>query len=165
MEEQEQRHKPTCGPLFTQALQTAIEQAEGDPVRLFSAGHMCGQAEKIYLGACMAAMFRPSPEHYAYVHKVASKLACIYGLCVSTFDHEDLHDEIWLHKLTQGPALLFEWMLAAEPNSPMWHYWRGMLCGVPSDQIDANFHLRTGYKQPCDIATINPAPEQQKEKM
>lgn len=139
--------KPTCGPLFEQAWKKATSMTD-DPVLLFSAGHICGQAEKIYLGACSAAMFRPTPENNKFVLSLAVYLSSIYGLEVSVFERQEIRDEIWIHspKITQGIALL----RVLVHNSPEWHYFRGVWCGVPDNQIDHEFHLRKGYNQPCD---------------
>jgi len=34
-----------------------------------------------------------------------------------------------------------------------WPVLRGWACGVPTAEIDLNFHLRRGYAQPCDRKT------------
>jgi hypothetical protein len=56
-------HAMTCGELFRDAMQSHTDMSP-EQIRVFAAGYVTGQAEKIYLGACAAAMFRPSPEHY-----------------------------------------------------------------------------------------------------
>ena len=33
----------------------------------------------------------------------------------------------------------------------LWHKDRGLMCGVPHNEIDYMFHERTGYGQPCDV--------------
>ncbi len=139
--------KPTCGPLFLKCL----EEFAGDSTPLlmsFSAGHMVGQAEKIYLGACSAAMFRPSPEYREWLIVAAVKISIIYDLEVSCFDIDEIRDEVWLHSKTCKQELHRLMML--QVNSPNWHYIRGKLCGIPTDKIDTEFHLRKGYNQPCD---------------
>lgn len=141
--------KPTCGPLFETAWKKAVTSTD-DPILLFSAGHMCGQAEKIYLGACNGAMFRPSTdEGYAFVFNFALFLARVYGLSVSTLDViEECKDEIWIHKAESTQTI--ESLRHIQINSPKWHEIRGRLCGIPSNQIDSMFHLRKGYNKPCD---------------
>lgn len=145
------KNKPTCGPLFEEAWKKAVSMTD-DPVSLFSAGHMCGQAEKIYLGSCKAAMFRPSTDQgYAFVFNFALYLSQIYGLNVSTLDTvEESKNEIWLH--SKDSSAIIEKLTTERVNSQLWHTIRGLLCGVPFDQIDPWFHLRKGYNQPCDRA-------------
>lgn len=137
----------TCGPKFSAAL-SYFARITQDPVQLFSAGHMTGQAEKVYLGACTAAMFRPSLEYSAWAFQAAVYLAGLYGLSVSTFGREDIADEIWIHRTNRTENvqnIQFE-----DFNSSAWHILRGMLCGVPIGEIDTEFHLRKGYAKPCD---------------
>lgn len=143
--------KPTCGPLFAEALRFfASSDVSPDRTHLFFAGHMTGQAEKIYLGACAAAMFRPSPEHRAFELLALAKLSAIYGLEVSVFERPEIADEIWLHH----PSARGEVERLSQPrlvvNSPEWHEVRGVLCGVPANDIDHRFHERRGYREPCD---------------
>lgn len=144
-------NKPTCGPLFAEALRSFVnldsDRADKD-VRLFVAGHMTGQAEKIYLGACTAAMFRPSPEYRGFALAALGKLSAIYGLEVSVFERPEIADEIWLHI----PEALTEVGELSQLviNSPEWHAVRGRLCGIPENKIDPLFHERRGYREPCD---------------
>jgi len=50
---------PTCGTHYLKLLKVFTE-LDPERVRYFAAGFVCGQAEKIHLGACPAAMFRPN---------------------------------------------------------------------------------------------------------
>lgn len=141
--------KETCGPLFLRCVEF-FTQATDDKVCLFAAGHMTGQAEKIYLGACPAMMCRPSPEYGAWMLTVAAKLSEVYGLEVSLFERPEIADEIWLHRpaYRNNVALLSQ----LECNSPEWHRKRGLLCGIPSPEIDPAFHERAGYRERCEPA-------------
>ncbi len=139
--------RETCGPKFLSALSHFTAQTR-DPVQLFSAGHMTGQAEKIYLGACAAAMFRPSTEYSAWALQAAVYLSGLYGLQVNVFARDEIKDEIWLHRAEHEGGIRS--LQSEEYNSPAWHYLRGLLCGVPLGQIDPEFHLRSGFMEPCD---------------
>lgn len=139
----------TCGPLFQECLTHFITKLSGDPLLLFAAGMATGQAEKIYLGACSAAMFRPSPENRAKMIAVAVYLSGKYGLEVSLFERTEIRDEIWLHT-KESTHVLSQCLQEEEYNSPGWHYFRGLICGVPLDRIDPEFHLRKGFGEPCD---------------
>lgn len=139
--------KPTCGPLFLRCLETFTSKTD-DKVCVFSAGHMTGQAEKIYLGACSALMVRPSPQYRSWCLFVATTLSAIYGLEVSVFERDEISDEIWLHTMESSGAI--SELQHLEVNSPGWHARRGLLCGIPDTDIDVYFHKRSGYREPCD---------------
>lgn len=140
-------NKTTCGPLFLRCLEEFADNQECE-LRAFSAGHMVGQAEKIYLGACSAAMFRPSPSYREWAVIAAIKISAIYGLQVSVFEREEIKDEIWIHKKTLNWEISL--LNGLDVNSPEWHSLRGRLCGIPEYDLDPNFHLREGYNLPCD---------------
>ena len=136
--------KPTtCGPLYQDAI---TAHAGNDPAlyRAFVGGFIGGQAEKVYLGACRAAMFRPSPENLYLVWKLAGDATRRYRLISSM-----LGDEVWLLR-NIGAFELFEELHDMVPNSPIWHAARGQLCGVPLEEIDYRFHERPGAGEPCD---------------
>lgn len=142
-------NKQTCGPLFLRCLEIFTKRTS-NPVCLFSAGHLTGQAEKIYLGACSAAMARPSAEYRPWVLFVATTLSAVYGLEVSVFQRPEIEDEIWIHsKESVGSISNLNLLLV---NSPEWHTLRGLLCGIPEASIDFSFHERGGYKEICDKA-------------
>ena len=133
----------TCGPLY---LEGVLKYAGDDPekVQLFAAGFISGQAEKVYLGACMAAMSRPSERYRAMVQELVLDIAGRYGLQWQMLGEE----EIWLSVWSACPLL--QTLQEMEPDSPQWHILRGMLCDVPMAEIDPAFHLRKGYGVPCD---------------
>jgi|SRR3989304_4911931 len=135
--------KRTCGPMYLEAL---LKYAGDDPVnvKLFAAGFISGQAEKVYLGACKAAMFRPSDINAPMVREICKDVAQRYGLMLLTYE-----DEFWLVRNIGARSVLWT-AIECETNSADWHVLRGMLCGVPKDEIDPTFHEREGYGQPCD---------------
>lgn len=139
----------TCGPMFLSLLESFASDPDtsSDPVRLFSAGHMAGQAEKIYLGACSAAMFRPSSEHFAWMKSALNRIAPVYDLNTGWLRYEGV-EELWL--VRGESSLIFERLTETDVNSPEWHVLRGLLCGVPFVDIDTAFHARKGYAAPCD---------------
>lgn len=140
----------TCGVMFQQCLTHFTSKLASDPILLFAAGMAVGQAEKIYLGACSAAMFRPSLEHKAKMLAVCAYLSRVYGLEVSVFERGEVSNELWLHtkESTEFLQRVINWEVY---NSPAWHIGRGLLCGVPFDQIDFEFHERVGFGEPCDL--------------
>ena len=143
-------NKPTCGPLFLQCVER-FAAATDDRVRLISAGHALGQAEKVCLGACPAFMVRPSREYRSWALWVASVLSEVYGLDVSVFDRPDIADEIWMHR--HGAQNLVGCLSQMKANTPEWHEYRGFLCGVPDKEIDERFHERRGYRERCEPET------------
>lgn len=153
----EVEEKTTCGPLFNQCL-TQIHDAwlgscfPTDSSGLIVAGHALGQAEKIHLGACSAAMFRPStPILRGWILQVCAILSGVYSLEISVFEREEIADEIWIH--TPESRHLISRLAHIEYNSQEWHTLRGKLCGVPPSQIDCEFHLRKGFGEPCDTVS------------
>lgn len=147
-----QQTKPTCGPMYKEAIDHYCGSTgpdfcrSNDPalVRVFAAGFVSGQAEKVYLGACRAAMFRPSAERYGMLIDVASDVARRYGLTVVT----GVKFEIWICRDEWAPMV--RTLKDAEENSRIWHECRGFLCGIPFEECDYEFHLREGHGQRCD---------------
>lgn len=140
----------TCGPLFLECVKEFVSDI--NLMKIFSAGHMTGQAEKIYLGACAAAMFRPNPEYQEWALVAALKIANIYKLEVSVFEREEMKNEIWIHAPTATREIAM--LKDVDFNSPEWHTLRGRLCGVPEYNLDTEFHLRYGYNIPCDKPAV-----------
>jgi hypothetical protein len=106
--------------------------------KYFCYGFAAGQAEKVYLGVCNAAMFRPAKEQTWYLEEIKI-IANNFGLEVTVLDSEcpDTPQEIWIHNKPIGA-----W-LAHPMNSPEWHKLRAMACGIPN--CDPNYHMREGY--------------------
>lgn len=137
--------KPTCGPLYFDGLKN---YAGNDPVaiRLFAAGFISGEAEKVYLGASPAAMFRPSPDFRDMVLALAEDIAIRYELVVKA-----RKDEIWLCRDSTVYELVagLDWI---GKDTPIYHAQRAWLCGVPTSEIDLSFHERKGYGERCEPA-------------
>lgn len=133
----------TCGEFYQDAL---TEACGGDKslVPVFAAGFVNGQAEKVYLGACRAAMFRPSDEWRAVVTNLARNCASRYGLLLCL----TVPGEVWIVR----PEAINEWrqMRDSPNNSRTWHTLRGLLCGIPAQGIDDNYHERGKYGWVCD---------------
>lgn len=141
-------NKPTCGVMYLDAL---TRYTGGDPklVRVFAAGFVNGQAEKVYLGACRAAMFRPSDDFRGMVGEIARDAANRYGLELAWIGGEG-----WIFRPDNRGAIMR--MPSMTVNSPPWHNLRGWLCGVPANEIDLKFHTRQGYGEPCDVIGDHP---------
>lgn len=140
--------KPTCGALYLESLNQFCTNDEQR--KAFAAGHVNGQAEKVYLGACIAAMFRPQPENHEWLLAIVEAIAGRYGLrvlCLSYVDRGTLINEIWISR--RDSIIVSEWD-KYPVNSPTWHSIRGRACGVPADEVDYVFHERRGYAEPCD---------------
>lgn len=135
-------NKPTCGPLYLEGVR---EFCGGDVAlqKAFAAGFVSGQAEKVYLGACKAAMFRPSAETRGWLVPIIDSVCDRYDLR-KTF----IAREIWITRPVNCDLVIA--MIALEPNSMAWHHMRGELCGIPEEERDLRFHERTGYAEKCD---------------
>lgn len=140
--------KPTCGPLYKAGLEH-YAGSDPDKIRLFAAGFISGQAEKVYLGACRGAMFRPSPDWAARLLEIVRDVAARYGLIVRLAARQNR--EIWLLRDEAAVALLEE---AEELGVPVerFHLLRGALVGVPTEEIDLLFHERAGHGERCEPA-------------
>lgn len=139
--------KPTCGPLYKAGLEE-FTGLDPDKTPLFAAGFMSGQAEKIYLGACRAAMFRPSAEYLPVIREILQKIADRYHLWIESLNTAQ-GEELWL---CADPRVATEIRQLADikENCGAWHLKRGILCGVPLKKIDTDFHHRDGYGKRCD---------------
>ena len=137
--------QPSCGPLYAEARAAfAVETLEA--TRLFAAGFVCGEAEKVHLGACRAAMFRPAPENEAMLVEVVTTACRIYGLGFFRIEY-DGRIEVWIGR---GIAKKFWRLTGRKPDSRAWHWLRGRWCGIPWRRIDLRFHLRRGATARCD---------------
>lgn len=140
----------TCGPLFETCWREIESKVAGTHL-LFEAGFVVGQAEKIYLGACHAAMFRPTDNRSKNV-VLTSCMVCsaVYGLQVSIFEREEIKDEIWLVD-NRFANHLADVLCNYSYNSQEWHIERGLLCGIPLANIDPSFHERKGFNEKIEI--------------
>ena len=130
--------KPTCGPLFYEAMKLALMSTE-NAEELFSYGHIVGQAEKVWLGACPAAMFRPTE------HEEANFISRLTGICnIYKLDSITLHTsrghEYWMFRGESRSDI--ELLREKKEDTGAWHQLRGLLCGVRSQDIDFIFHER-----------------------
>lgn len=140
--------KPTCGVLCMESINEFCKtEAER---KAFAVGHVHGQAEKVYLGACAAAMFRPQPDQFEWLLNAVQRVAARYSLDVETLPYEgdwSGRREIWISR--RGNRIVGSW-LDSEPDSKRWHTMRALACGIPAECIDTEFHTRRGYNEPCD---------------
>lgn len=137
----------TCGPLYKAGLES-FTGMDPELIPIFAAGFVSGQAEKVKLGACQAAMFRPSEDWVETVRSIVREVAERYGLAWATIG-TSRGLEIWLCKSFE----IYDAITSLESlgeNSPRWHERRGLLCGVRAHDIDYLFHERAGFGQPCD---------------
>lgn len=140
--------KPTCGPLYKSGLErfTGMDPAL---MPIFAAGFVSGEAEKVYLGACRAAMFRPSDQEWAEkLLVIIEDVAARYGLLIEMLQ-TSRGSEIWLCR-DEITATIVRTLPDMKENSGQWHEHRGYLCGVPIPELDFRFHERSGYGECCD---------------
>ena len=123
----------TCGLLYKKAKQEALLLERPD--LNFSFGFAAGEAEKIYLGACMGAMFKPREDFRTVLSIFLSRLCIIYSL-----DSRRDRDELWLFAQTVEASGLFEKMKNCIFNSSDYHSVRAKLCGIPESRVDLEFH-------------------------
>ena len=132
----------TCGPLYFASRTLTGHDGE---IKAFAAGFATGLAEKVYLGACEAAMLRPEPENYEWLLATVRQVAHVYGLTVQEYKYPGNGPragsrEIWMLRSPIG--FDYDHLLKTRVNTAGWHSIRGLMCGIPSDQIDFAFHER-----------------------
>jgi hypothetical protein len=133
--------KTTCGPLFDAAVAQFCEQG---PSLRFYAGYITGHAEKIWMGAVPASMFRPPDKHADACRSIVARICEIYELN-HTLVTTNLGLEIWMFR-DSWVAEDLSVLATLEENSPTWHEYRGRLTGVPEQEIDVKFHERQDSK-------------------
>lgn len=140
----ENDHK-TCGDLYLEGLTEFTNDLKS--YWAFAAGFVSGQAEKVYNGACLAAMFRPSAETYPALRDVLKKVCPRYQLF-----YTGSGQELWIFRSDREPEFgeLFVRMLNTEENTATWHLLRAQLCGIPSQKIDYQYHARKNFNVKCD---------------
>lgn len=139
------KKQKTCGMFYQEAIKEYGTTTEA--YRAFAAGFIHGQAEKVYIGACKAAMFRPSKINYRMAFDISIKAAKRYSLIVGVLDEGD-YKEIWIVNVFN--MHLFRELETHERNTKEWHKLRGELCGIPAENIDVKFHEREGYGKDVD---------------
>lgn len=96
-----------------------------------AAGFIVGQVEKVYLGACPAAMFAIPPRQHLLREFVGRDMARIYGI----FPVVNPGGDVWVFRnketyrllqATEVPGVSFE----------ITHVVRGFLCGIPANEVD-----------------------------
>lgn len=114
----------------------------------FAIGFAAGQAEKVYLNVCKAAMFRPSKHEIVWYLPAIEEIAKNYGLFLQLLNVgtgiEETPYEIWIYKDVKSMV----WS-ECEVNSSEWHLGRAIVCGIPMEEIDLGYHLRDGYGEEC----------------
>jgi hypothetical protein len=138
--------KHRCGTLHARAMEHFCGRDE-ERIRLFTAGFITGQAEKIHLGACRAAMLRPALQHRELVRQILNYTCALYGLQWEFLDscgefwlfeddyraHVDMIDQM-AQRINERELTAYEWH--------DYHLERGRLCGIPITQIDGRYHER-----------------------
>ena len=155
--------KTTCGPIYRKVREMVMDDIPVMDIpktnRMFALGFVAGQAEKVYLGAASAAMFRPtSSVGREFLLTWVRAIAKQYGLHFRILEYMDPDGEIteeileyWVLR-NDNSIWMFEAMKDRRiiPNSPAWHHCRGDLTGVPDREIDEGFHLREGWTDDID---------------
>ena len=142
----------TCGELYLDLLGRFTDM-DPEKIRLFAPGFVCGQCEKVFSGACQAAMFRPSLE-YRYMVLRAVHVSCdVYGLLWDTLGPLGA-GEIWVRRLEGLVETRWQELCAmladGRENTPGWHQLRAAMCGIPADRVDLAYHERKGSGKRCD---------------
>lgn len=160
--------KKSCGDIF----RAVLAEVKPDDLDSFSLGIIFGQAEKVYLGACPAAMFKPAAEDFENVLAMVHNIAGRFGLQQRVISYQlpavkdaaafssgqNLSAESAAQKAT-GPSVREIWIFKPQTgfefgrwihqpvNSPVWHARRAAECGIPAVDVDQWFHERQ-QKQP-----------------
>ncbi|OGZ44496.1 MAG: hypothetical protein A2719_05230 [Candidatus Ryanbacteria bacterium RIFCSPHIGHO2_01_FULL_45_22] len=145
--------------------------ADPERIKLFCLGFWTGACEKVRKNP-PAAMFRPSLKQHPWALEGIRDVAQAFGLVtiLVSYREESLfpcftlvlndsvvakrsiqefinengrHQELWVSR--PGNVARIEALKSLPVNSPEWHRERGLLCGIPEDEIDPEFHLREGY--------------------
>lgn len=151
MTEVQATNKPTCGQLYLTAITNIVGPNNHEQERIFAAGFIHGQCEKIYLGAARAAMFRLSDtdrNNGEMLRQLCAQAASLYDLiCV------ERTGELWICRDKHAVAAL-RMLDAYDVNGKAWHQCRGQLCGIPPGEWDTEYHKRREYNRPCDGTAI-----------
>ena len=110
-------------------------------------GHMRGQAEKVYLGACQAFMVRPAPDWWDWALPAMGFVCTHYRLCLYIADNVG---ELWGCASETILMRVHRVLVGENKDTPGWHQLRGWLCGIPSERLDGNYHDRDGYGERCE---------------
>lgn len=121
-----------------------VREYIGDPRVLtdsgFVTGFVTGQAEKVHIGACRAAMFHPEVFNFELVHEIAANIAGIYGLQMHVFICGERR-EIWLvHPNAEAAYEAMVRTIEFGASLATANKLRGDLCGV--EDIDPEYPWR-----------------------
>ena len=131
----------TCGDLFREF------HNGDDPDINFLQGFIYGQAEKIYLGVCPAAMFHTDWQHVTVMAEVIAKHFVLEARTLKYYDPvQGPRVEIWI--INPFYIEMYNTLSYLEIGGTMWHTIRGLLCGIPVDRIDACYSER--YRRESD---------------
>lgn len=121
----------TLRPKFYAAQ--SIARSSGD--HAYAIGFYAGQMEKVLAGACQYCMFRPNSQDIAQLEPLIRRLAEEYGLVAELYD-----GEFWISRRTPLDRLKL-----LRKHSPEYHALRAKMCGIPVEEIDPEYHLRSGH--------------------
>ena len=142
--------KRTCGEYYRTAMtEFRVLTAYDD---IWAAAFVCGQAEKVMIHSCEAAMFRPSADRRTFLVDIVDRVALIYGLMwmpIGVTYAGEKTQEIWLCRNGEAERTV-QSLRTVEQDSPAWHAIRAGLCGIPSSEVDFAFHQRQGFGKRCD---------------
>ena len=148
--------RPTCGTLYRLfeeqcpflAFLHPAAIPHGD-VRLAdrALGHMRGQAEKVYLGACCAFMIRPASDWFAWAQAAMTYTCEHYGLVLHIARDEG---ELWGRTADSIAKHAMDALEKEPKNTETWHALRAELCGIPREQLDTEYHQRAGWGTRCE---------------
>lgn len=144
--------KERCGVLHNRAMDHFCGDDE-EKIRLFAPGFILGQAEKVYLGACRAAMFRPEKRHRKLVGDVLFYACQQYDLrqiYLKTTGEYWLFDKEYnahMEMIALMSIRATEWPLTDDEWYD-YHKERGRLCGIPPWKIDGKYHEREPRHEP-----------------
>lgn len=145
--------KPACRDVYQTVLNRLYAwwerqyQYDLEDKFLLSMGFAMGHAEKIYLGACRAAMFCPPDRYGESFGTVMDMIAEGYGLTALRID-----EEYWLCRDAAVVAMV-NIIPYLQKNSAAYHAYRGLLLGVPDTEIDLTYHTRY-QDQPAPVAPV-----------
>ncbi len=123
--------------LFAELLERFTDD-DVTAVAAFAAGFMTGQAEKVWCGACKAAMFRPeTPAHDTLLAEIIQDVAGQYGLFYERYLFEG-EVEYWV--ATSRWWFLVDRLTEMKCNTGLWHLHRAALCGIDAEQVDLEYH-------------------------
>lgn len=126
----------SCTTLLEAARSAARSHLGLDSDLNFYAGFIIGQAEKVYLGTCPAAVFRIQTEPGMWMVFI-SHISSIYKL--GTYWNGF---EVWIYQQNEPQIvelILSQARLADEGNASAAHAIRAALCGIPPHRVELDW--------------------------